>query len=208
MQQRADEGSLVLPDQVRVAHVPRLARPVRRDARRSAPAGSRHHARPDPRRCEQARATTRARPPGRCRARRLRQPRGPTSWHSCRGRGHTGDRRRAEPSVSRRRGACREPVYVESLRRAVWTYVGAERDAGTSPGQVVTALTELVDAAGMAPPSMSRALTGRVILWCVEAYFGQLGCDVGRATAEQTAEQGDFSSAHDESEVLVGALPA
>lgn len=67
------------------------------------------------------------------------------------------------------------PVYEQSLRRGVWTYVGAERDAGTSPGHVIMALTELVDAAGITPMSVARALTRRVILWSVEAYFGQLG---------------------------------
>jgi hypothetical protein len=67
------------------------------------------------------------------------------------------------------------PVYDQSLRRNVWTYVGAERDAGTSPGQVIMVLTELVDAARIVPASVERALTRRVILWCVEAYFGPLG---------------------------------
>ena len=67
------------------------------------------------------------------------------------------------------------PVYEQSLRRGVWTYVGAERDAGTPPGQVIMELTELVDAARIVPTSVALALTRRVILWCVEAYFGQLG---------------------------------
>jgi hypothetical protein len=68
-----------------------------------------------------------------------------------------------------------KPIYDQSLRRAVWTYVSAERDAGASPGPVIMALTEIVEAARITPASVSQALTRRVILWCVEAYFGQLG---------------------------------
>jgi hypothetical protein len=70
-------------------------------------------------------------------------------------------------------GLAATPVYEQSLRRAVLAYVGAERDAGTPPGQVITVLTELVEAARMVPVSVGRALTRRVILWCVEAYYGQ-----------------------------------
>jgi len=69
------------------------------------------------------------------------------------------------------------PIYDRSLRRAVWTYVCAERDAGTSPGGVILSVTDLVDAAGIEPVSIDQALKRRVILWCVEAYFGQLGGD-------------------------------
>jgi hypothetical protein len=69
------------------------------------------------------------------------------------------------------------PIYDRSLRRAVWTYVCAERDAGTSPGGVILSVTELVNAAGIEPVSIDQALKRRVILWCVEAYFGQLGGD-------------------------------
>lgn len=76
------------------------------------------------------------------------------------------------------------PVDETMLRRGVWTYVGAERDAGTSPGRVIMALNELIDAAPVAPPEARQALTRRVILWCVEAYFGHLGGEaVGRGDA-------------------------
>jgi len=68
-----------------------------------------------------------------------------------------------------------KPVYDQSLRRFIWTYVTAERDAGTPPGRVIMSLTELVDAARITPVALGEALTHRVILWCVEAYFGQLG---------------------------------
>jgi hypothetical protein len=81
------------------------------------------------------------------------------------------------------------PVYDQSLRRCVWTYVGAERDAGTPPGRVIVALTELVDAARIVPTSVALALTRRVILWCVEAYFGQLGG--GIANRDGSAFHGD-----------------
>jgi hypothetical protein len=70
------------------------------------------------------------------------------------------------------------PIAEESLRRGVWTFVAAERNAGTSPGHVIMALTELVDAATISPVSARPPLMRRVILWCVEAYFGHLGGDV------------------------------
>jgi hypothetical protein len=65
-----------------------------------------------------------------------------------------------------------------ALRRGVWTYVGAERNAGTSPGHVIMALTELVEEAKITPTSARHVVMRRVILWCVEAYFGHLGGDV------------------------------
>ena len=66
------------------------------------------------------------------------------------------------------------PVDERSLRRGVWTYVGAEHDVGTSPGQVIAALTLLVEGSTIAPASLRNAVMRRVILWCVEAYFGHL----------------------------------
>ena len=67
------------------------------------------------------------------------------------------------------------PVDEESLRHGVWTYVGAEHDVGARPGAVIVTLTELVEAAPMAPRTERDELMRRVILWCVEAYFGRLG---------------------------------
>jgi len=49
------------------------------------------------------------------------------------------------------------PIDTSMLRRGVWTYVGEERQAATSPR--------------------------RAILWCVEAYFGQLGDQILGAPA-------------------------
>jgi hypothetical protein len=73
------------------------------------------------------------------------------------------------------------PVDQESLRRGVWTYVGAERHAGAAAGRVIVTLTELVEEAGLEPASVRQPIMRRVILWCVEAYFGHLGGDrVGR----------------------------
>ena len=69
-------------------------------------------------------------------------------------------------------------IDEDALRRGVWTYVGAERHRGTAPGHVIMALTELVDMANLQPLRVRHALTRRVILWCVEAYFGHLGGDV------------------------------
>ena len=81
------------------------------------------------------------------------------------------------------------PVNQESLRHAVWTYVVAERDVGARPGTVVVSLTEMVEASPVAPRSVRDELTRRVILWCVEAYFGRLGGDgVGRRSAPAVHE--------------------
>ena len=69
------------------------------------------------------------------------------------------------------------PIDDETLRRAVWTFVDTERHAGTSPGEVIVALKNLMTHAQVA------ALTERsaaVILWCVEAYFGHLGGELRR----------------------------
>ena len=70
------------------------------------------------------------------------------------------------------------PVDEESLRRGVWTYVGAERHAGAPAGRVIVTLTELVEEARLEPASVRQPIMRRVILWCVEAYFGHLGGDV------------------------------
>jgi hypothetical protein len=73
------------------------------------------------------------------------------------------------------------PVDEESLRRGVWTYVGAERDVGARPGSVILTLTEMVEASTVAPRSVRDDLMRRVILWCVETYFSYLGGEgVGR----------------------------
>lgn len=70
------------------------------------------------------------------------------------------------------------PIDDEALRRAVWTFVGTERHAGTTPGHVIIALTELMTQAQITSIAERQAATRRVILWCVEAYFGHLGGDV------------------------------
>ena len=77
------------------------------------------------------------------------------------------------------------PVDERSLRRGVWTYVGAERDVGTPAGNVIVALTQLVDASAVAPVSLRREVTRRMILWCVEAYFGHLGGEGGEKPAKE-----------------------
>ena len=74
------------------------------------------------------------------------------------------------------------PVDHEALRKAVWTYVGAEHDVGARPATVIVALTEMVEASPVVPGPARDELTRLVILWCVEAYFGHLGGEgVGRA---------------------------
>jgi hypothetical protein len=71
-----------------------------------------------------------------------------------------------------------QPIDESALRRGVWTYVGGERDAGVSPGHVIMALTRVIEEANLTPHDRRLAITRRVILWCVEAYFGHLGGDV------------------------------
>jgi len=67
------------------------------------------------------------------------------------------------------------PMDTTMLRRGVWTYVGEERQAGTSPGLVILALTELIEKSKSNSAIEQQAVMRQVILWCVEAYFGQLG---------------------------------
>jgi hypothetical protein len=83
------------------------------------------------------------------------------------------DTRDLEETISAALAA--SPADVTALRRAVWTYVGEERHVGASPGRVILTLTELIDASPHTSPMERAAITKRVILWCVEAYFGQLG---------------------------------
>lgn len=78
------------------------------------------------------------------------------------------------------------PINISSLRRGVWTFVGEERHAGTSPGRVILALTELIDASTRTSPMERAGVTKRVILWCVEAYFGQLGGEDAPRARDQT----------------------
>jgi hypothetical protein len=67
------------------------------------------------------------------------------------------------------------PIHDETLRHAVWTFVDTERHAGTSPGEVIVALKDLMSQAQVASLPQQHAA---VILWCVEAYFGHLGGDL------------------------------
>jgi hypothetical protein len=67
------------------------------------------------------------------------------------------------------------PIDESMLRRGVWTYVGEECHAGTSPGRVILTLTELIEKTTSTSKMQRQAVMRRVILWCVEAYFGHLG---------------------------------
>jgi hypothetical protein len=81
------------------------------------------------------------------------------------------------------------PVNEEMLRRGIWTLVGVERDAGASAGDVVTELTNLLNAARIRPLALRQRRLHQVILWCVEAYFGHLGGDVtGRELIDSEAD--------------------
>jgi len=53
--------------------------------------------------------------------------------------------------------------------------VRGEREVGVAPGVVILALTDMVDRAKIVPDAARAARTRDVILWCVEAYFGQRG---------------------------------
>jgi len=79
----------------------------------------------------------------------------------------------------------RPPVDEAALRCAVWSFVGNERRAGVPPAVVITRLTSLIDDARIVPMSSRLSLTRRVILWCVEEYFGCLGGNLlGGATLD------------------------
>lgn len=75
------------------------------------------------------------------------------------------------------------PIENELLRRGVWTYVGAERLAGASSARVIMMLTELVMEARIEPATLRHPVMQRMIRWSVEAYFGQLGGDIGGSDA-------------------------
>ncbi len=83
-----------------------------------------------------------------------------------------------------------KPVDEAALRRGVWTYVGGERHAGVSPGHVIMALTRVIEEANLTPHDQRLAVTRRVILWCVEAYFGRLGGDVVGSDATARSDTG------------------
>lgn len=67
------------------------------------------------------------------------------------------------------------PTDEQALRDGVWTYVRGERQVGVAPGIVILALTDMVERARIVPDDARIARTRDVILWCVEAYFGQRG---------------------------------
>jgi len=71
----------------------------------------------------------------------------------------------------------RAPLDEHALRCAVWSFVGVERRADVPAALVITRLTALIDSAAITPFSRRAPLTRRVILWCVEEYFGHLGGD-------------------------------
>ena len=76
-----------------------------------------------------------------------------------------------------------DPIDDDALRRGVWTFVRAERDAGVRPANVIVALTALVDAAPLRVAAERYARLRQVILSCVEAYFGHLAVGDGAATS-------------------------
>ena len=82
----------------------------------------------------------------------------------------------------------RPPIDEAALRGAVWSFVGNERGAGVPPALIITRLTNLIDEAAIAPMSSRLSLTRRVILWCVEEYFGCLGGNLLGGTMVDDAE--------------------
>src|SRR5690349_24489045 len=88
------------------------------------------------------------------------------------------------------------PIDPQALRDGVWTYVRGEREVGVAPGVVILALTDVVERAQIVPASERIAWTRQVILWCVEAYFGQLG----GVAVSQDREAPVHEPAHDTTE--------
>ena len=81
------------------------------------------------------------------------------------------------------------PVDEQALRDGVWTYVRSEREVGVAPDVVIVALTDMVERAKIVSDVTRIARTRDVILWCVEAYFGQLGgVAVGRGRGASVDE--------------------
>jgi hypothetical protein len=80
-------------------------------------------------------------------------------------------------------------IEDDTLRCAVWNLVGNERRAGVPPAMIIVRLTALIDESKLSP-AMRLPLTRRVILWCVEEYFGHLG-----GTALDDRALADVSSA-------------
>lgn len=83
---------------------------------------------------------------------------------------------------------------LRALRNAVWTYVRGERAIGVAPGVVILELTEMVQQAKIAPDAARLERTRAVILWCVEAYFGQLGGDALHVEQRVAPEKDDLPS--------------
>ena len=69
------------------------------------------------------------------------------------------------------------PINEDSVRCAVWSFVGTERRAGVPPALVISRLTRLIEDAKLTPVSARLELMRRAILWCVEEYFSHLGGD-------------------------------
>jgi hypothetical protein len=83
-----------------------------------------------------------------------------------------------------------EPIDEQVLRDGVWTYVRGEREIGVAPGVVILALTDMVERAKIASDVARIEWMREIILWCVEAYFGQLG---GQAISRREAPIVDTS---------------
>ena len=67
------------------------------------------------------------------------------------------------------------PIDESMLRVSIYHYVSEEGHAGTSAGRITVALADMVEQSKVALTTEQQAVTRRVILWCVEAYFGSLG---------------------------------
>lgn len=85
------------------------------------------------------------------------------------------------------------PIDDGSLRRGVWAYVCGAREVGTPPGEVIVTLTGLVEASSVAPGDLRDSVVRRVILWCVDAYFGHIGERIN-GRKDDTAGEGSSES--------------
>jgi hypothetical protein len=88
-------------------------------------------------------------------------------------------------------GLAVQPMDHQSVRRGIWAYVCNARDVGVPAGQVILSLTAIVEASNIAPRSVRDGIMRRVILWCVDAYFGHIGERVGDAAENHVDTSAD-----------------
>lgn len=71
----------------------------------------------------------------------------------------------------------RPPINLRALRTAVCNFVQHESRSGEGPDGVIARLVALIEESGILPSVARLRLTRRMILWCVDDYFGPLNGD-------------------------------